>query len=40
MVAKNIKDLKIKAHKVLTKIQQATEHIKTCFNDKNFNFTN
>jgi hypothetical protein len=39
-VAKNIEDLKIKAHKALTKIQQATVLIKTCFNDKNFNFTN
>ena len=39
-VAKNIDELKIKAHKALTKIQKTTEFIKTCFNDANFNFTN
>lgn len=39
-VAKNLQELKNKAEKALQKIQQATEFIKNCFNDKNFNFTN
>jgi transposase len=38
-VAKNVKELKIIAHKGMTKIQNSVELVKSFFNTENFNFT-